>query len=80
MLSAIGRRLGRQGEADRMARMRQQMLARSTVDGIIAGYAEEEREYDDSPKCANAIRVITDWVKQHGTTHRMANSADRMFH
>ena len=41
MLTAIGRRLGRQGEADRMARVRQQMLGRSTVNGIIAGGLHE---------------------------------------
>lgn len=41
MLTAIGRRLGRQGEADRMARMRGAMLGRSTVDGIIAGGLHE---------------------------------------
>ena len=41
ILTAIGRRLGRQGEADRMARTRQLMLDRSTVNGIIAGGLHE---------------------------------------
>ncbi len=40
-LNAIGRRLGRQGEADRMARVRQLMINRSTVNGIIAGGLHE---------------------------------------
>lgn len=35
LLGALGRRLGRQGEADRMARMRHAMIGRSTVTGII---------------------------------------------
>lgn len=41
MLNAIGRRLGRQGEADRMARVRQLMLSRSTVNGIIGSGLHE---------------------------------------
>jgi uncharacterized alpha-E superfamily protein len=40
-LSALGRRLGRQGEADRMARMRAAMIGRSTVGGIIQGGLHE---------------------------------------
>jgi uncharacterized alpha-E superfamily protein len=40
-LTNIGRILGRQGEADRMARNRQLMLNRSTVNGIIAGGLHE---------------------------------------
>jgi uncharacterized alpha-E superfamily protein len=41
MLTNIGRIVGRQGEADRMARVRQMMLNRSTVNGIIAGGLHE---------------------------------------
>lgn len=41
VLTAIGRRLGRQGEADRMARVRNAMLSRSTVGGIIGGGLHE---------------------------------------
>lgn len=40
-LNAIGRRLGRQGEADRMVRVRNAMLSRSTVNGIIGGGLHE---------------------------------------
>ncbi len=41
LLNTIARRLERQGEADRMARVRQLMLSRSTVNGIIAGGLHE---------------------------------------
>jgi uncharacterized alpha-E superfamily protein len=41
MLTAIGRRLGRQGEADRMARVRQTMLSRTSVNGIIGSGLHE---------------------------------------
>jgi uncharacterized alpha-E superfamily protein len=41
VLGALGRRLGRQGEADRMARMRAAMIGRSSVGGIIQGGLHE---------------------------------------
>lgn len=41
LLNSIARRTGRQGEADRMARVRQLMLGRSTVNGIIGSGLHE---------------------------------------
>ncbi len=41
LLGLLGKRLGRQGEADRMARLRHAMIGRSTVNGIIAGGLHE---------------------------------------
>ncbi|USI72034.1 alpha-E domain-containing protein [Sphingomonas morindae] len=41
LLGALGRRLGRQGEADRMARLRHATIGRATVNGIIAGGLHE---------------------------------------
>ncbi|MFF4409154.1 hypothetical protein [Streptomyces sp. NPDC001404] len=51
------------------------------MDGIIAGYGAFTgvREYDDNWKCANAIKLVRDWVNRHGSTHRMATSGDRLF-
>jgi uncharacterized alpha-E superfamily protein len=40
-LTSIGRRLGRQGEADRMARQRQGMLSRCSVSAILGGGLHE---------------------------------------
>jgi uncharacterized alpha-E superfamily protein len=34
-LAYIGRRLGRQGEADRLARRRQQTLSRTSIDSVF---------------------------------------------
>ncbi|MGW2367540.1 hypothetical protein ACWCZ5_18395 [Streptomyces sp. NPDC001667] len=57
------------------------LLGDARVDGIIAGYGAFTgvREYDNSWKCANAIKLIRDWVGHHSTTHRMATSKDRLF-
>ncbi|MFE2523204.1 phospholipase [Streptomyces sp. NPDC059382] len=57
------------------------LLGDARVDGIIAGYGAFTgvREYDDSWQCANSITLIRDWVNRHGSTHRMATSADRLF-
>lgn len=57
------------------------LLGDARVDGIIAGYGAFTgvREYDDSWQCANSINLIRDWVNRHGSTHRMATSADRLF-
>ena len=57
------------------------LLGDARVDGIIAGYGAFTgvREYDDNWKCANAIKLVRDWVSKHGSTHRMATSADRLF-
>ena len=41
LLGALGRRLGRQGEADRMAWMRHSMIGRASVSGIIQGGLHE---------------------------------------
>jgi uncharacterized alpha-E superfamily protein len=41
LLNSIARRTGRQGEADRLARVRQLMLGRSTVNGIIGSGLHE---------------------------------------
>lgn len=41
LLNSIGKRLGRQGEADRIARTRQLMLNRSTANGIFASGLHE---------------------------------------
>ena len=41
LLGALGRRLGRQGEADRMARLRDATIGRATVNDIIAGGLHE---------------------------------------
>jgi uncharacterized alpha-E superfamily protein len=35
-LAFIGRRLGRQGEADRLARQRQMTLARTSIDSVFS--------------------------------------------
>jgi uncharacterized alpha-E superfamily protein len=58
LLTAIGRRLGRQGEADRMARVRQTMLGRCTVNGIIrSGLHEFLRGFiADNARLDQAIR------------------------
>ena len=40
-LGLLSRRLGRQGEADRMARMRQATITRATVSGIVQGGLHE---------------------------------------
>ena len=50
-LGFIGRRLGRQGEADRLARARQQALARTAIDRIVG---EGLHEYLDAVLAANA--------------------------
>ncbi|MFD7014555.1 phospholipase [Streptomyces sp. NPDC059928] len=57
------------------------LLGDARVDGIIAGYGAFTgvREYDDNWKCANAIKLVRDWVSKHGSTHRMATSSDRLF-
>ncbi|MEV4742283.1 hypothetical protein [Streptomyces sp. NPDC049555] len=57
------------------------LLGDARVDGIIAGYGAFTgvREYDNSRQCANAIKLIRDWVTRHGTTHRMTTGADRLF-
>ncbi|MFI0738579.1 glycerophosphodiester phosphodiesterase family protein [Streptomyces sp. NPDC021100] len=57
------------------------LLGDARVDGIIAGYGAFTgvREYDNGWQCANAIKLIRDWVDRHGGTHRMATSADRLF-
>ncbi|MGC0416877.1 phospholipase [Embleya sp. AB8] len=57
------------------------LLGDARVDGIIAGYGAFTgvREYDDSWQCRNAINLVRDWVNRHGTTHRMATGADRLF-
>ena len=41
LLNSIGRRLERQGAADRMARVRQLMIGRSSVNGIVGGGLHE---------------------------------------
>ncbi|MEU7164467.1 phospholipase [Streptomyces morookaense] len=57
------------------------LLGDARVDGIIAGYGAFTgvREYDDNWKCANAIKLVRDWVNRHSATHRMATSGDRLF-
>ncbi len=56
-LTAIGRRLGRQGEADRMARQRQGMLNRCSVAGIIGGGLHEflQAFIDENARLDNAV-------------------------
>ncbi|MGI5526620.1 phospholipase [Streptomyces syringium] len=57
------------------------LLGDARVDGIIAGYGNftGEHEYDKGWQCANAINLVRDWLNRHSSTHRMANSGDRLF-
>ncbi|QWF78956.1 hypothetical protein [Amycolatopsis sp. CA-230715] len=57
------------------------LLGTADVDGVIAGYADNTgaKDYADTKECADAIALVRDWVNGHGSTHRMANTADRLF-